>query len=286
MKEKNSIIESEMLLENESETEELADASPENLDTFNLGRRPIAQGRDGWLTWDAFHRSTELDHAGKEDNYALYAFMIAQVEGGGLIDSSDPGHHTNTVCYPYAATFGDKPLPDGAFWSVKEEGFTTPFLLHRILASKIANKQTLTTMDYCISRYLESNDPYYFCLHYLTYGAKKMRSLFRSYECSLDAHAKTWFIGQFAIAEKVKKQMVKGFTKGSEPDMTPLEYLHHILTTSTKINKQATEPLSTLKDLLDVEEFVEGYAVYRLRYLWGNSEPSEYLQAFTTKYVN
>ena len=141
-------------------------------------------------------------------------------------------------------------------------------------------------MDYCISRYLESNDPYYFCLHYLTYGAKKMRSLFRSYECSLDAHAKTWFIGQFAIAEKVKKQMVKGFTKGSEPDMTPLEYLHHILTTSTKINKQATEPLSTLKDLLDVEEFVEGYAVYRLRYLWGNSEPSEYLQAFTTKYVN
>ena len=68
--------------------------------------------------------------------------------------------------------------------------------------------------------------------------------------------------------------------------MTPLEYLHHILTTSTKINKQTAKPLSTLKDLLDVEEFVDGYGLSRLSYLWGKSEPSEYLQAFTTKYVN
>lgn len=272
----------ENLLETENATEELLD------DGFEDHKRPIAAGRYGWLTWDNVHVGEELGHENREENYASYAFILSQADGGELIDSSLDGQHTDTICYPYAATFGDKALENGAFWSVKDQqGFTSPFALHERLASKIAKKEALDTMDYCISRYLESNDPYYFCLHYLTYGAQYMQAEFQRRHASLDAHAKTWLIGQFAIAEKVENKMIKGFTtKGFDPGMEPFEYFHHILTTHNELNNYAGKPLSSLKDLIDIEYFVDGIALHYLNYKHSKNGPEKYLQDFITRYVD
>ncbi len=254
---------------------------------FEDERRPIAKGRDGFLTWNAFWVSTDLSHDRKEENYAVYAFVLSQVEGGALIDSSFDGHHANTICYPYAATFGNKPLKDGAIGSVKDSrGFASPLTLHKRLASKIENKQDFDTMDYCISRYLESNDPYYFCLYYLTYGFNAMQTELLTLGSTLDDHAKKWVLNQCSIFEKVEREMIRIFTnKKLCRGMTPLQGLHEILTGHNHLNTQTRTPLSTLEDLINLDYFVAGYAVAYLNYMHDRSAPSKYLEAFIKKYV-
>ena len=135
----------------------------------------------------------------------LYAFMLFQTEAYTLKDIRKTSMDT-TLLYPYSDLVGQVPLKESI-----GDIILNPLTLHDRLNQ---NRGQYSVLQYCVSKYLESKDPMYFTLYYLTAGDVLLKNL---REAPLDDMAKEWVFEQLEIALKVEADLVRDHVLGDNP---------------------------------------------------------------------
>ena len=188
-----------------------------------------------WLNVFQHHTAFELN----TDKYkSLYAFMLYQLDATTLTDTRKAGIDTATIL---GKEIGSIPLQEEMVCSFKDEhGLLCPTTLH----TRIKDKKQFSVLDYCISKYLESNDPYYFTFYYLSLGDVLLSTL---QNVLLDHPAQQWIFKQLSIALQVEADLC------SLKHLPNLEDLHDLM-----INKYG----SNLKDLIKMDAFQEQYGLH------------------------
>ena len=143
-----------------------------------------------------------------EEEKALYAFMLYQLDAYTLSDTRNPSED-KTLLYPYKDPVGQVPLKES-----KGDVILNPLTLHDRLNCISQNNEKYSVLHYCISKYLESKDPMYFTLYYLTAGDVLLKNL---REAPLDDRAKEWVFEQLDIALKVEADLVRDHVLESNP---------------------------------------------------------------------
>ena len=158
-----------------------------------------------------------------EELQALFAFMLIQSEGYVLKDTRDI-KVSDEKLYPYNDPVGKMPLKESSIGSYKDSNIIlNPLTLHDRLNQ---NKERHSTLDYCVSKYLESKDPFYFTLYYLTAGDVLLKNL---REAPLDDMAKEWVFEQLEIALQVEADFALDAIDKDE--VLTLEVLEDLLVT-------------------------------------------------------
>lgn len=175
------------------------------------------------------------------DKKALYAFMLYQADATTLDDSRFK-RPTIKRLYPYNQALESFPLRSSSVYSVKDtNSILNPLTIH----SSLKQATEISVLDYCTASYLESRDPYYFTLYYLSLGDIMFKNIISSQP--LDDIASSWFNDQLTIAMKVEADLVK-----LEGEAT-LYDLHRIM-----VEKYQT----VLVDLIDFESFHEQFSLH------------------------
>jgi hypothetical protein len=175
------------------------------------------------------------------DHKSLYAFMLYQADAVELIDNRIK-RKLNYEVPIYNQKITETPLAGSWIGSIKSENpVISPLSLH----SRLKSKTKFDTLDYCIAKYLESNDPYFFTIYYLTLGDvlfKDMITLDR-----LDEKASAWFQNQISIAMNVESDLALSLNQKAT-----MKDLHELITTKYG---------SVLKGLINYSSFEYQYAI-------------------------
>ncbi len=175
------------------------------------------------------------------DYKALYAFMLYQSDAIELMDTRIK-RKLNYNLPIYNQKITETPLKSTWIGSVKAENpVISPLTLH----SRLKNKTQFDTLDYCIAKYLESNDPYFFTLYYLNLGDVLFRDMITLER--LDERAADWFQHQMSIAMSVESELA--LTLSRKATITDV---HELMTTKYGSN---------LKGLINYDGFNNQYAV-------------------------
>ena len=174
--------------------------SPEELDTFV---KPLVESIDvhGRFFWSDEGLSTK-ETAERLD---LLAFMAMQGEGF-VLNGSRALSSAPPPLYPYYNPIKEWKSFTGNSGSYKDDLVLNPLYLHKNLKEQTSN----TLFDYCVSKYLESEDPLYFSLYYLSRGDVLLKDLGKM---ELDEVAKNWVFKQFTIAQEVEKDLLYELVK-------------------------------------------------------------------------
>jgi hypothetical protein len=203
-----------------------------------------------WLEVIQHHTSFEL----KDCEYkSLYAFMLYNADATWMTDLRASGLDHN-ILYPTDVEIGSIPLLESGVGSFKDNG-TNCVLCPTTLHDRLKDKTQFDTLDYCISKYLESEDPYFFTFYYLSLGDILLKKL---EDVKLTYDAQQWIFKQLQIAIQVEADLVRLDAKPTMDD------LHDLMIYSYG---------SVLKDLNKLTPFT--YYQYGLHYQYGR-EPLHY----------
>jgi len=188
-----------------------------------------------WLNVLQHHTCFEIN---TNENISLYAFMLYQADATTLTDTRQAGKDTTTIL---GKEIGSVPLAEDSVYSFKDQdGILCPTTLH----TRIKDKTTFSTLDYCISKYLESHDPYYFTFYYLSLGDVLLSTL---QNVLLDHPAQQWIFQQLSVALQVEADLA------SLKHIPDLDDLHDLM-----VNKYG----SKLRDLNEMYPFQEQYGLH------------------------